>query len=83
MIDRCALCGRYASLDRHHVYEGLKRKASEKYGAVVNICRSCHQDIHLHPASYLWLKKEMEAKLMLENHWSVDDFIDVFGRNYL
>lgn len=44
--EECYLCGRWDYLDRHHVFEGANRDASERYGLVVKICRPCHNMVH-------------------------------------
>lgn len=82
-MDNCYICGRYAPLDRHHIFEGTKRKVSEKYGLVIHICRDCHTAVHLHPKEYEWLKKEAQVKAMLDNGWSTDEFIERFGKSYV
>ena len=60
MIGECEICHRYGALDKHHIYGAGKRNTSEKYGAVIWICRDCHNDLHhRHPARYQWLKKRV------------------------
>lgn len=81
---RCSVCGRYSSLDVHHLINGsAKRKKSDEYGLVIEVCRACHRDIHDHPAKYLWLKQKAQEKVMTEQGWSVEDFIREFGKSYL
>ena len=80
----CAICHKWGALERHHVFNGAFRSKSEEYGAVVEICRECHDDLHHHhPAKYVWLKREWQDKLMAWNEWTEDDSIREFGRNYL
>lgn len=80
----CEICHKWTALERHHIYGNAFRKKSEQYGAVVEICRECHDDLHHHhPAKYVWLKREWQDKLMAWNEWTEDDFIREFGRNYL
>lgn len=79
----CEICGGWENLQKHHVYEGRNRSNSDKYGAVITVCYKCHEDIHRHPAKYKWLKEEWQGILMMENHWSIEDFISVFRRSYL
>ena len=77
----CDICHRWSQLDTHHVYGASFRNKSEKYGAVVEICRECHDDLHhRHPKKYLWLKREWRDRLMAENGWTTEDFIKEFGR---
>lgn len=83
MTGNCEICHRFRSLDKHHVFGAGFRSKSEKYGAVVWICRECHNDLHhKHPAQYEWLKKQWQRRLMEEHGWNVDEFIQIFGRNY-
>ena len=77
----CDICLKWRALERHHVFGASFRDKSEKYGAVVEICRECHDDLHhRHPAKYKWLKREWRDRLMAENGWSTEDFIREFGR---
>lgn len=87
----CFLCARNGNgdrLERHHIFGGSRRKLSEKYGLVVWLCGSrCHRE---GPYSV-----HMNAKIMDELHqfgqrlaqekygWTVDEFRDIFGANYL
>lgn len=77
----CDICLKWRTLERHHVFNGAFRTKSEEYGAVVEICRECHDDLHhRHPAKYKWLKRQWRDRLMAENGWTMDDFIREFGR---
>lgn len=87
----CYLCGRngYADpLERHRVYPGKNRANSERYGAVVYLCgASCHRlgenSAHRNKYTRLKLEQDMQQKIMEEQGWNTEDFIMVFGRNYL
>jgi hypothetical protein len=87
---RCYICGKNASadyfgLDEHHVFFGQNRKASEIYGLKVYLCHdSCHlngvhQDAKLNRA----LQSKVQKIAMKHYKWSIEDFRDRFGRNYL
>lgn len=77
----CDICLKWKTLERHHVFNGAFRNKSEEYGAVVEICRECHDDLHhRHPAKYKWLKRQWRDLLMAENGWTTEDFIREFGR---
>lgn len=82
-MDECYICGKFAPLDTHHIFEGTRRKASDKYGLTIEVCRSCHTQIHLHPKEYEWLKVEAQVKAMADYGWSKDDFIERFGKSYV
>lgn len=77
----CEICHKWGALETHHVFGSSFRKKSGQYGAVVHICRECHDDIHhRHPAKYKWLKRQWRDRLMAENEWTTEDFIREFGR---
>lgn len=88
--DHCYICERnshadYYGLDEHHVYGASNRKKSEKYGLKVYICHNkCHLNgVHKNAE----LNKALQArvqKIAMEHYgWTVEDFINLFGRNYL
>lgn len=59
------------------------RKKSEKYGAVVMVCRTCHEKIHRDAELRLELKAEWQKILMEQNNWNVEDFRKEFYKSYL
>ena len=87
----CFLCGRNGHsdpLDRHHIFGGGRRQLSEKYGLVVYLCHSrCHiygeYSAHRNAEIADYLHKYGQRKAMKENNWSKEDFMEVFGANYL
>lgn len=84
---RCFLCGKYGPVERHHVFPGSYRKASEKYGLVVDLCHWCHNEppdgVHFNRKNALILKQRAQRMVMRDQSWTTEDFIKVFGRNYL
>ncbi len=87
MKGNCDLCGKYGNLERHHCFGGACRKLSEKYGLVVNLCHECHNEppdgVHFNSKRMLALRKWVQKQAMEHYGWTVDDFIKIFGRNYL
>lgn len=91
MDRKCWLCGRNGAddpLDRHHIFNGPNRDNSERYGLVVYLCHSdCHifgpKSAHRNKDTRRMLQQWAQRKAMEENNWNTDDFIRVFGRNYL
>jgi 5-methylcytosine-specific restriction endonuclease McrA len=80
----CFLCGRTGQLDRHHLIGGTaNRKQSEKYGLVVYLCRNCHRLAHEDSGTYLQLHQYGERLWLKNEGGTVEDFIKVFGKNYL
>ncbi len=71
----------------HHVYGGARRKISDKYGATIMLCHYCHNEppdgVHFNKENRLQLQAETQKRLMIENGWTVEDFIKIFGKNYI
>lgn len=85
------MCGRNGNgdpLDRHHIFGGANRPISEKYGLVVYLCRyRCHTGgrgaVHNNARTMQMLHEYGQKKWMDENNGTIEDFIKIFGRNYL
>lgn len=82
---QCRVCGSYYWIEKHHVFGGPNRKASEKFGMVADLCHWCHNEppngVHHNRENDLKLKREYQA--MFEDQYGHDAFMEVFGRNYL
>lgn len=87
MMGECALCGRWGPLERHHVFGGPKRQLSERYGLTVDLCHSCHNEppngVHFNLNTRRIIQQEAQRRAMKEQTWSTEDFVRVFGKNYL
>ena len=89
-LTKCIECGRTnCNIQLHEVFYGRNRQASIKYGCVVPLCGvSCHnqyQSIGIHFDKELCLKWQINGQLecMRKYDMSVDEFIKIFGKNYL
>lgn len=90
-MNECFLCGRNGygdRLDRHHIFGGSRRKLSEKYGLVVYLCHErCHifgeYSVHQNALTMQYLHEYGQRKAMKENNWTIEQFREVFGANYL
>ena len=83
--DRCFLCGRSdRMLNRHEVYHGSNRQKSKRLGLWVNLCDLCHDKLHHKDANMdLDLKQKMQIKAMEVYGWSIEQFREITGKNYL
>ena len=85
----CFLCGQNASvepLDEHHVFFGTaNRKKSEQYGLKVYLHHQrCHlYGIHTNSAMNRAVQSKVQEIAMNHYGWTTDDFIRIFGKNYL
>lgn len=87
--DVCFLCGRSGTaMDWHHCFGGSARHASEAYGLKFRLCHmGCHMygknAVHDNQAVMDELHREAQKKAMSYYGWDKDDFIRLFGKNYL
>lgn len=79
-LDICYVCGKEKN-HLHEVYEGTKRLLSMKYNCVIPLCWECHYKIHNDRCFALIYKKECQLKI--EENITREEFIKLFGRNYL
>lgn len=85
---KCFICGRnggYWGLDTHHVFFGALRKKSDEYGLTVRLCHiECHlEGVHKNAKIDRKLKQIAQKRAMKHYGWTTDDFIRIFGKNYL
>lgn len=78
---RCALCGKMSNLEKHHLLCGSQRKAADKYKLVVYLCHDCHRQVHDEPE--LMAESRKEGQRRFEKNHSRDEFVKIFGKNYL
>lgn len=85
---KCYFCGATGWIEEHHVFGGNpNRRLSEKYGLKVHLCHYCHneppQGVHYNLENRLMLQQIAQTQAMEHYGWSVEDFIHIFGKNYL
>lgn len=88
---KCFLCGRNGNgdpLERHHIFGAANRPLSEKYGLTVYLCGNrCHRtgpfSAHQNAEVAAYLHRYGQKKAMQEQGWTIGQFIEVFGKNYL
>lgn len=84
----CYITGTPYNLHEHHIFEGRGiRQLSEKYGLKVWLRADWHNmsnyGVHFNKELDLSLKQMAQKKAMEHYGWSTEDFIKIFGRNYL
>ena len=78
----CFVTGCTVNLDRHHIYAGPRRAASEKFGCWVWLRHDLHMELHDR-------NKELDKMLRrtcqerFEEIYSHEEFMAVFGKSYL
>ena len=86
-IDRkCYVCGTTQNLHKHHCIFGVaNRRLSEKYGLWVYLCIYHHTEGKeaVHNNRELDLKLKEECQRRFEENGTREEFVKIFGRNYL
>ena len=89
--DFCYICSNVykkyypQELEEHHVFNGPDRMNSERHGLKVYLCKYHHTEgaeaVHKNKITKLWL--EERAQRIFEDTHSHEEFIRIFGKNYL
>ena len=79
-LEHCYLCGNKKQ-ELHELIEGKNRQASMKYGLVIPICRKCHNLVTNDRT--LQEKLHKVAQKEFEKHYKTENFVQIFGKNYL
>lgn len=81
-LSMCCNCGSMSNMTKHEIFEGRNRRNSMKYGFVLPLCVRCHQK--LQEDKYFSKNWKTKAQTYFEEHYgSREEFIKIFGRNYL
>jgi len=84
-MKECIVCGS-PYIQVHHVFGASNRKISDRYGYIVPLCMLHHTagpaSVHFNRDFDLHLKKVSQKHFEAQNG-TRDEFIRIFGRNYL
>lgn len=79
---RCFVTGSEYWLDKHHVYAGSRRRASEKYGCWVWLRHDIHMELHdRNKVLDKMLRRVCQERF--EDIYSHEEFMDIFGKSYI
>lgn len=85
MLGECYICSRYTNLEEHHAFQGANRKICDRFPRMkFYLCPECHRGthgVHGRDGHKLNLKLKQEAQRNFEG--TKEEFIKLFGRNYL
>lgn len=82
----CFVCGAVSDLDRHHIFYGTaNRRKSEEFGLWIWLCKKHHNmsDEGIHFNRKLDTEVKQMAQGIFEDTYIHEDFVKIFGRNYL
>lgn len=93
-FNHCYICGNFGKiknvpdvlkLDLHEIFFAGNREKSKYYGLVVPLCHEkCHQGSNgVHSNRELDLALKRRGQEEFERLYPGEDFLEVFGRNYL
>ena len=87
-MKQCFLCGRWCNTEVHHLLFGMGlRKLSDQYHLTVDLCPECHRTgpraVHNNAEVANALRAYGQKMWMEKTGGTVEDFIRVFGKNYL
>ena len=78
----CFISGYRGALDKHHIYAGSCRKASEKYGCWVWLRHDIHMELHDRNKTLDKLLRRT-CQERFEETYSREMFMEIFGKSYL
>ncbi len=82
----CYLCEKVGAIEEHHIFGGINRRNSEKFGLKVYLCHSCHNEppngVHFNKERRLMLQENAQRAAMAYYNWSEEEFRVIFGRSY-
>lgn len=79
-LEHCYWCKNKKD-DLHELIEGKNRQVSMKYGLVIPICRKCHEIVTNDKT--LQDKLHKVAQKEFKKHYKTENFVQIFGKNYL
>lgn len=80
----CYVCHKNRNIQKHHIFFGANRKHSDKYDLTVYLCVDHHlgnEGVHNNKPLNDKLKRIGQEKF--EEDHSRDEFIQIFGKNFL
>lgn len=83
-VKECRACYRTGTLHKHHIFHGTaNRKLADREGLWIYLCPECHEKIHKNHDMDRWFQQVGQRRWMEKNGKSKEDFMKIFGRNYL
>lgn len=82
----CYITGRGDHLEEHHVFGGMNRRNSEKYGLKIYLTAEMHRGkcgIHQDRELADRIKAEVQQAAMEHYNWDITDFRLIFGKSYI
>ena len=86
-LEHCIICGK-TPVNLHEIFFGSNRQNSIKHGTVIPLCTAEHhkgnaEGIHKDKELDLIWKRKGQLTFMKHYNKSINEFISIFGKNYL
>lgn len=81
-LETCIECGMTAT-DMNEIFRGRNRQNSMKWGLCIPMCRRCHSHLTDNIELETKWKIKGQKKAMEYYKMSVEEFIEIFGMNYI
>ena len=78
---RCRVCGVYGVTHIHHIFGGARRRISDKYDFVIELCPVCHEKAHNDASFGNALKHDCQLQYMED--YSMEEWMDLMGRSWI
>ena len=82
----CQLCGMYPAVITHEIFHNnsaYMRNLSINYHAQLNLCNTCHTNLHNNPLTEKAIRAEHQQKIMTEHQMSDRQWLGLFYQDYL
>ena len=81
-LEHCYLCGA-CDPQIHHIFNGVNKKKSEKYGLIMPLCMNHHTgDFGVHTIPQLMKETKAFGQEKFELYYPELNFREIFGKNY-
>ena len=79
---KCFITGSQTQLECHHCFDGIRRKAADKYGCWIWLRHDLHRELHDRNKELdRMIKRACQERF--EEVYSHQEFMEIFGKSYL
>lgn len=84
-VEECYVCNTNYNLEKHHIFNGPYKKASEKHGLLIKVCPNCHTQAPgaIHRDSLFRKELKKMGQRHFEQTHTREEFMKIFDKNYL
>ena len=79
-MKKCEICGKECETETFFVFKNHSLCAEFK--AEIQVCQNCKRDICT-KFGRTCIREETQKRIMKEQNWTIQNFVQVFGRNFM